>query len=263
MRPCFILFGLALTSACSPAPQASPQIFGGESPSLEQQDERTLSTVGLVDGSRKFFCSGTMIAEDLVLTAAHCLTKRGTDLQVAFGRDLNDASQATYRQVRGTRWHPDFEKPWQEERISKNDLALVLFDPLPAGTSWRPAPMGFDGVGLGETVALAGFGIALRFGWFGKSGILRQALMTVDELPGKDAHHVGLFGVSAENVNARPGDSGGPAYRTLASGGFELVGVSSMFSHQYHHAHYTDLSHYEEWIEDTSRDLRHVSSSSD
>lgn len=70
--------------------------------------------VGRIDFGRNAFCSGTLIAPDLVLTAAHCLYQPGTDQvwdarDITFHAGLRDGSAVAVRSARNAAAHHRFD----------------------------------------------------------------------------------------------------------------------------------------------------------
>jgi secreted trypsin-like serine protease len=91
---------------------------------------------GVIDADDQW-CSGTLIAPTLFLTAAHCVYPApdqplGSQFYVSFAPDLS-ASGAEMIAAERYEWHPDFGKSQAE----LNDLAIVT---LPAGATQGITP---------------------------------------------------------------------------------------------------------------------------
>lgn len=115
------------------------------------EDGRGWEAVGRLDIGGKRFCTGAMIAPDLVLTAAHCLFDKHTgerisNEQIEFLAGWRNGRASAYRWVRRAVVHPDYEYSSKvaAERV-RNDVALLeLHHPIrntkvtPFETDQRP-----------------------------------------------------------------------------------------------------------------------------
>lgn len=100
---------------------------------LNGDDARGWAGVGRIDFGGQSFCTGSLIAENLVLTAAHCLFDPGSGRryeasEITFLAGWRNGQAAAYRGVRRAVSHPDYEG--QDDRALKvaHDLALLELD---------------------------------------------------------------------------------------------------------------------------------------
>lgn len=92
---------------------------------------RQWEAVGRLELAGKGFCTGSLVAPDLVLTAAHCLYDKVTGeridpARIEFKAGWRNGRAAAYRSVRRAVTHPeyDFTNGVTAERV-RNDVALL------------------------------------------------------------------------------------------------------------------------------------------
>lgn len=137
-------------------PLTLPAQDRGQDSALERLDtgdaSRGWEAVGRLDIGGRAFCTGALVAADLVLTAAHCLYQRDTGAridpeEIQFLAGMRNGRASAYRQVRRAVTHPDYvyADAVSTERV-RNDLALLeLYQPIrntevtPFQTDMRPS----------------------------------------------------------------------------------------------------------------------------
>jgi secreted trypsin-like serine protease len=155
------LFATALT-ACTDTPSTAPRAVPPDAhPIVNGTPTGDLyASVGalLFDFDRNGlsgddeWCSGSLIAPTVFLTAAHCVvssfTPPGTQFYVSFAPDLY-ASDAVFIKATGYVYHPQYG----HDRANLNDLALVF---LPAGSTSGLTPYRLPTLGELDALFAAG-----------------------------------------------------------------------------------------------------------
>ncbi len=242
----FIAISIALG-----APAAA--LVGGAKPA----DDTLARHVLIVVGGSRTGCSGTVIARDLVLTAAHCVEPRARLVVIEPGS--NPRRTKRYAVTRFER-HPDFDVESGMARRETTDVALLkLAEPL--AVKIAPATLGTrDYFPIGDHFIVAGYGITgPREGGF---GVLRSALLVVVRHTASGAVRLADPEKRGETpgLGACSGDSGGPVFEASANP-TALVGVVSWATDSTRHAGcggltgMTPLARVREWIVETSSKL--------
>jgi secreted trypsin-like serine protease len=167
------------------------------------------------------FCTGTAIARDLVLTAAHCVGSAAEHKLVEFDAERRPMLRDVLSVVR----HPQFSmQSLLAHRATADVAVLKLAQPLAVA----PAPLvgARERVAVGERFVVHGYGLAARGD--GKSGgTLRAATLAATGKPGNlQIRLTDPAGGERGGLGACTGDSGAPVFQA-SNGRLALIGVVS------------------------------------
>jgi secreted trypsin-like serine protease len=172
----------------------------------------------MIISTRGNVCTGTAIARDLVLTAAHCVAPNAT----------YRVSTPDHRQgfaTAGIAVHPRYDASHYAAGRVTADVALIkVAQPLPDAV--EPVPLAPAGnVVAGDRFTIAGFGTIAPRSDAGL-GVARAARLTATGRPGNIQVRLvdPATGDKRFGMGACTGDSGGPAFRQM-DGAYRLFGV--------------------------------------
>jgi len=161
------------------------------------------------------FCTGVVLSDRIVLTAAHCVYK-AQDVAIY----APDGQSGTLHPVQEAQIHPEFTPDAIRLRKRSVDLALLRTQtPLPRHQ--RPAMLSAHAdVREGDGLRIAGFGVR-REGDEKTAGQLRSAELVVRAPLGSIL--VWLRGRDGARAGACTGDSGGPVFAAATN---EVVAIT-------------------------------------
>lgn len=212
-------FGLML---CAPAltPSLTPSwAITGNAPPASGFAARPI--VMIVD-ARGDLCTGTALAPDLVLTAAHCVTGK-------LGYSVKTFQGGPSIAVRGVALHPRFNAASYAASRATADVALLkLASPL--AELVMPAKLApARNAAVGEELTIAGFGVTAA-GTARGLGLPRMATLSVTGKPG--SLQIRLYDLATRNrragLGACTGDSGGPVFEPASDAAIgQIIGIVS------------------------------------
>lgn len=200
----------------------STSIVGGTE--VKAGDIEMRSTVGIYDMQEKALCTGTLIAQNLVLTAGHCVGEDPTKMVILFKEKFDGAQKENIRAVTGAVRHPEYDP---KRGTDTADIAVIKFDPgaagLPAGYATAKVLTDFSTLQKGTDVVVAGYG--LSWSWVVKKG---AGTLRTTELQVENPHFSNTEISLKQSVKhgVCSGDSGGPGYIKV-NGDLYLWGVVS------------------------------------
>ena len=248
-----VVIGVGAVVSSAALPPAAAMV-GGAPPAADGAGR----SVVMILGSHGTACTGTAIARDLLISAAHCVLP-GSDYKLAAG----DSGQApVLKDILRIERDPQFDLKRLLGHLATADVSLLkLAQPLPANIPSVRLAGDDPKVAVGDFLVVAGYGVTIR-GDGRTGGTVRAATLVVTGQPGTLQIHLvdpRTRGVEA-GLGACAGDSGAPAFRDT-NGALAIVGVVSWSTGPNLSAGcggltgVTPLTLYRPWIAETAKTL--------
>ena len=198
------VLAVGVPASAAPLDEPSQEVSGGFTPT-----EAPPWVARLVSDNRSL-CTGALVADQWVLTAAHCVD--GSVMTITLGRLVVDSGEGITRTAAPTNMivHPDW--PGCTDSVCNFDAALVRLD-SPVPDHWEVLPLLPDSAGMarGEDVSYMGYGLT------GPDTIATELQQTPDGAFSFDGRCLTLTFLDAlvclrqeGSSVVRGGDSGGP-----------------------------------------------------
>ena len=214
-----LLLPSCMMAGADPTASMGQAIIGGVSATTTEFP----TVVALENTPGNWFCTGTLIDKDWVLTAAHCVVgETAAGVKIRFDdNNINDTTGGKVVAVAEIHQDPDYnDNDWD------NDIALIKL--ATSVTDREPTPIDRDQLAFATSVIEVGYGDADNNG--GGAGVLRKlttptADCTLAADPGISNANLLCFDAS-DGSSSCYGDSGGPAFATV-NGKLVVAGITS------------------------------------
>ncbi|XP_024942568.1 serine protease snake [Cephus cinctus] len=247
----------------------TPLIIGGVKAKSMEFPHTAVIGFGTNDRDVSWQCGGTIISENYILTAAHCMESRdkGPARLVRVGLiNLKDPGHAMQeRRVVERIKHPNYRMPSRY-----HDIALLkLAKPIYLNSQVRPACLEIDFMINGRKAIASGFGKTSYDGSEGSNELMKvqldyisqeecekgfRAELGTRQMPSGVIPNLLCAGVMEGGKDTCQGDSGGPLQRVLTEPYcmYSVVGITSFgkfCGFKNSPAIYSRVSTYIDWIE--------------
>lgn len=193
-------------------------IYGGQrADKNEWQSVVSILKINSRDELSSSFCTGTLIAKDIVITAGHCLTRNKNYYikNAAVSRDSIDTEEHRYSRIKDISIHPRFngvEGPWDYAYIKLE----TEFNLDPSLLSKLATPKELQTLSTSSPVTIVGFGKTETK----IKGVKFKANTTITRIDSQE------FRAGGKGRDTCSGDSGGPVFYNF-NGVEKLIGITS------------------------------------
>lgn len=259
----FVVLGLLIAASSAldikgKLPGGGNRIVGGRDASIEEYPwQITLRRKASANAPFKHSCGGSILNENIILTAAHCVVNRvAKDYIVVAGTSHKTGGDGVVTRVSKIVWHERYNGS-----IYDNDVALLLLQsPLPLnGFSISPVSLGSEAPKAGQVVTITGWGALVE------GGVSPEILQSVDipivsneecavkYNPSPILDSMICAGIPVGGKDSCQGDSGGPL--VIRNVQYGIVSWGRGCARATHPGVYSSVANLKSWIESNVEEL--------
>ena len=224
-------------------------IVNGKTINNKQDIAKSIVAIVAQNDEGESLCTGTLVSENTVLTAAHCVEHDPQHLKIIFGLNVKKAKEKNQRNADKYIQHPNWSKHMP---AGEGDLALIHFQGI-TPKEYIPvilAPSNFK-LKKGQVIIMAGYGVTDGEAQSG-AGQLRQTNSNVI-----DQQTQTEFVINGDKSSVCFGDSGGPAFIKTGNKMIQWGVASSVMNRECNSASiHTALMKYNSWIQTTIKKMQ-------